>query len=126
MLEVKDKAQEFFQKSIDEKVKPMTYMNLVFGIEPEPYSEADFYKILALTALNKTEEKEQLLQKFEMYVNQLEEDSTGFYLRGLVHKLNGRNDKADFSFQNCQKKQADHLESLVAAQIPEYFTHEKE
>jgi tetratricopeptide (TPR) repeat protein len=52
-----EKATEFFQKSAYEKVKPMMFMNLVFGTEPEPYSEADFYKILSLDALNKTEKK---------------------------------------------------------------------
>jgi len=113
-----EKATVFFQKSAYEKVKPMTYMNLVFGTQPEPYSEADFYKIMALTSLHKTEENKQLLHDFETYVNQLKEDANGFFFRGLLNKLKGLNIEADLSFKNCRKKQSDHLESLVAVQIP--------
>ena len=118
-----EKATDFFQKSAGEKVKPMTYMNLVFGTEPEPYSEADFYKIMSLEILDKKEEMKKLLHDFETYVDQLIEDSNGFYLRELLNKLKGRNAEANLLYRNSQKKQSDHLESLVAVQIPESWIH---
>jgi tetratricopeptide (TPR) repeat protein len=120
-----EKASSFFQKSASETVKPITYMNLVFGTEPEPYSEADFYKILALNALNKTEEKEKLSGDLERYGAGLKDDANGFYINGLINKLKEQNIEGDISFKNCRNIKADHLDCLVAMQLPENLIYEE-